>query len=215
MADYTLHCFLQSGNAYKPALMLQLAGADWKAQFVDFMNGANRTPEFQALNEMGEVPVLIDHTEKGADGEDLVLTQSGVMLYHLCERFTDFGPRDRLEDREILRWILWDNHKMTGTLAPYRFMTHFMKQENAATENYGQRMRGALKTLNQRLSDRDWVATDRCTIADISLAGYLFWPEQSGLDMDRIPNVAAWLERIRALPNYAAPEDILPSSANA
>ena len=207
MTDYTLHGFVQSGNAYKPALMLQLAGADWKARFVDFMNGANRQPEFLALNEMGEVPVLVDHTQD----DDVTITQSGVMLHHLAKRFTDFGPRDAAEEREIWRWILWDNHKMTGTLAPYRFMTHFMKLENDATENYGQRMRGALKTLNQRLASRDWVATDRCTIADISLAGYLFWPEQSGLDMERIPNVARWLERIRALPRYATPEDILPT----
>ena len=211
MTDYTLHGFVQSGNAYKPALMLQLAGADWKARFVDFMNGANRQPEFLALNEMGEVPVLVDHTQD----DDVTITQSGVMLHHLAKRFTDFGPRDAAEEREIWRWILWDNHKMTGTLAPYRFLTHFMRQENAATENYAQRMRGALKTLNQRLADRDWVASDRCSIADLSICGYLFWPDEAGLDMDRIPNVAAWLERIRALPNWAAPEDILPASAEA
>ena len=209
MADYTLHCFLQSGNAYKPALMLQLAGADWKAQFVDFMNGAHRQPEFLALNEMGEVPVLVDHT----GDEDLTLTQSGVMLHHLAKRFTQFGARDEAEEREILRWLLWDNHKMTGMLSPYRFVTHFMKQEGEHTEFLRGRMNQSLKTLNQRLSDRDWVATDRCTIADISMCGYLFWPEQSGLDMDRIPNVARWLDRIRALPRYAAPEDILPTSA--
>ena len=63
MADYTLHCFVESGNAYKAALMLQLTGADWQPVWVDFFHGGVRTPEFLAINEMGEAPVLIDHRE--------------------------------------------------------------------------------------------------------------------------------------------------------
>ena len=72
---YRLHCFAQSGNAYKVALMLNLCGADWEAEFVDFFNGGSKTPEYLALNEMGEVPVL----EAGT----LVLAQSGVILLSL------------------------------------------------------------------------------------------------------------------------------------
>ena len=44
MADYTLHCFLESGNAYKTALMLQLAGADWEPEWVNFFKGEHRSP---------------------------------------------------------------------------------------------------------------------------------------------------------------------------
>jgi len=56
----TLHCFGESGNAYKAALTLELSGADWTPAYVDFFNGGARTPEFKALNIMGEVPVLVD-----------------------------------------------------------------------------------------------------------------------------------------------------------
>ena len=59
MAEYQLYCFAQSGNAYKAALMLALAGADWEPVWVDFFNGGTRTPEYRAINEMGEVPVLV------------------------------------------------------------------------------------------------------------------------------------------------------------
>jgi len=51
-----LHCFGESGNAYKAALTLELSGADWEPVFVDFFNGAGRTPEFLEMNVMGEVP---------------------------------------------------------------------------------------------------------------------------------------------------------------
>ncbi|UCE31293.1 MAG: glutathione S-transferase N-terminal domain-containing protein, partial [Burkholderiales bacterium] len=109
MAEYTLYCFAQSGNAYKAALMLQLAGADWSPRFVDFFNGETRTPEYRAINVMGEVPVL----EHGA----MRLSQSGVILDYLAERFGKFGPADADERREILRWILFDNHKLTANIA--------------------------------------------------------------------------------------------------
>ena len=58
MSEFTLHCFAQSGNAYRVALMLNLMGADWKPEFVDFFaKGLPRTAEWRAdVNEMGEVP---------------------------------------------------------------------------------------------------------------------------------------------------------------
>ncbi|MFD0917209.1 glutathione S-transferase family protein [Pseudahrensia aquimaris] len=209
MADYTLHCFLESGNAYKPALMLQLAGADWDAAFVDFMNGANRSPEFRALNEMGEVPVLIDHTQG-----DIVISQSGVMLWHLADRFDQFAARNAEEHREVLRWLLWDNHKFTGNLATFRFMHKFMgKGETPEAQFAKARMIQAFKLLNRRLEEREWVAADRVTIADLSLAGYCFWPDHYETDWNDYPNIKAWLGRIEALPNFARPEDILPTSA--
>ena len=58
---------------------------------------------------MGEVPMLIDHTEG-----DLVLSQSGVMLWHLAKKLGRFGPQNDAEEREIMRWILFDNHKLTN-----------------------------------------------------------------------------------------------------
>jgi len=80
-----LHCFGESGNAYKAALTLTLAEVDWKPVFVDFFNGATRTPEFRALNVMGEVPVMVDG--------DMVLTQSGVIQDYITSKTSKLGRR--------------------------------------------------------------------------------------------------------------------------
>src|SRR5688500_5996911 len=104
--DFTLYCFAQSGNAYKAALMLNLCGADWEPRFVDYFNGETRTPTYRAeVNEMGEVPVL-EHGGKR-------FTQSGVILDYLAQRFGRFGWSNDDDRREILRWTLFDNHKLT------------------------------------------------------------------------------------------------------
>jgi glutathione S-transferase len=203
MAEYTLYCFAQSGNAYKPALMLALCSADWAPRFVDFFNGETRTPAYRQLNPMGEVPVLVHG--------DRTLSQSGVILDYLAERFGRFGPRDDEERREILRWLLFDNHKLTASIATYRYLLRFMKTgETPVTEFLAGRMRAALKVLDGHLASRDWVVGDRPTIADLSLCGYLFWNDEFGVDWADHPAIGAWLGRIRALPGWIAPYDLMP-----
>ena len=57
VADYSLHCMVESGNAYKAALMLELCGADWQPVWVDFFNGATRQDEFRRIKSDGGSPV--------------------------------------------------------------------------------------------------------------------------------------------------------------
>lgn len=204
MADYTLYGFAQSGNAYKAALMLNLSGADWTPRFVDYFNGETRTPAFRAINAMGEVPVL-EH--KGRR-----LTQSGVILDYLAETTGKFGWKDNDERREILRWLLWDNHKLTSYTATLRFMLALAKTgETPVTEFLRQRSSAALGVLNDHLAKTSFVIGDRPTIADISICGYLFWPEEFGVDYAKqYPRVGQWLERIKALPGWVHPYTLLP-----
>lgn len=137
MADFTLYCFAQSGNAYKAALMLNLCGADWRPRFVDYFNGETRTPEFRRINPMGEVPVLQHGTRR--------LSQSAVILDYLAQHFGKFGWSNDDERREILRWLLFDNHKLTSYTATLRFMLALAKTgETEVTAFLRQRSRTAL-----------------------------------------------------------------------
>ncbi len=203
MAEYDLHCFAQSGNAYKVALMLQLNGADWQPHFVDFFNGGHRTPDYLAINEMGEVPVL----RHG----DVTLSQTGVILHYLVDQFGTFGGETPEEKREILRWLFWDNHKLTSYTATLRFMRMFAKTgETPVTEFLEGRAKIAYKVLDNHLKGSDWVAAPRATIADLSLCGYLFWPDEIGADFSAYANINAWLDRIKALEGWVHPYDLMP-----
>ena len=134
------------------------------------------------------------------------------MLHHLAKKTGKFGPRTPEEEREVLRWILFDNHKLTGYVSVYRFLNKFMgKGSSPEGEFMKGRMLNAVKTLNRHLTGRDWVAADRPTIADISLCGYLFWPDHFGLEWQDYPGIEAWLDRIRSLENWASPEALLPT----
>jgi len=203
VAEYTLYCFAQSGNAYKPALMLELAGADWAPRFVDYFGGETRTPGYRAINVMGEVPVL-EHRGR-------TLSQSGVILDYLAQSTGQFGWRGDEERREVLRWLLFDNHKLTSYTATYRFLRTLSKDPNpAVVEEFGKRARGAWSVLDAHLAGRRFVVGERPTIADLSMCGYLFWPDEIGVDWNEFPHVRDWLARIRALPRWKAPYDLMP-----
>ena len=104
---------------------------------------------------MGEVPVL-EHGE-------LRLTQSGVILDYLAQRYRGFGPQSEEERREVLRWTLWDNHKLTGSVAPLRFLMKFVPEEKRDQHVIAwldKRAGHALKVLDRHLFTQEWVAAD-------------------------------------------------------
>ena len=203
MAEYVLHCFAQSGNAYKAALMLELAGADWAPRHVDYFGGETHTSGYRAINVMGEVPVL--------EHRGLRLSQSGVILDYLATRLGKFGPADEDERREILRWLLFDNHKFTSYTATYRYLRTFAADADAAViAEFGKRARTAWGILDAHLQGRRYVAADRLTIADLSLCGYVFWPEEIGVDWDRYPHLRDWIARLRDEPGWKHPYELMP-----
>lgn len=208
MAEFVLHCFAQSGNAYKPALMLELARADWAPRYVDYFGGETRTPAYRAINVMGEVPVLEHGVRR--------LSQSGVILDYLAQTLGRFGPDGDEERREILRWLLFDNHKLTSYTATYRFMRTFTRDVDAAVlAEFRKRAETAWGILDAHLDRRRYVAANRLTIADISLCGYLFWPEEIGVDWDRYPHLRDWLARIRDEPGWVHPYALMPGHPRA
>ena len=200
-----LHCFGESGNAYKVALTLALSETPWEPVFVDFFNGGSRTPEFRTLNVMGEVPVMEDG--------DVVLTQSGVMQDYISSKTGKLGGQSAAERREVLRWMFFDNHKLSGVAGMLRFQMNFLPEDkrNADVINFtAMRLRSALKVLDRQLDGRDWVATDDITIADIACAGYLYYPEPFTFDRADYPNINRWLDQLAALPGWQHPYDLMP-----
>src|SRR5450755_3484261 len=201
--EYVLYCFAQSGNAYKCALAMQLAGADWTPRYVDYFGGETRAGAFRDLNVMGEAPVL--------EHRGVRFSQSGVILDYLAESLGRFGAADALERREVWRWLLWDNHKLTSFTATLRFMRTFTEQPDPAVMAF---LRGRAETawgvLDAHLKGRSHVVADRLTIADLSLCGYLFWPEEIGVDWEKYPNIRDWLERIRREPRWVHPYELMP-----
>ena len=204
--SYRLHYFPESGNSYKLALMLTLCGQTFEPVWTDFGGGVTRTPEWRArVNEMGEIPVLEEGGER--------LTQTAPILLKLAERHGRFGGESEAENFEILRWLFWDNHKLTGYMATYRYLRAFTPSADPTVLAFlRKRIDDCLGILNGHLADRPFAIGDRPTIADISMMAYLSFPRhEAGYDLAvSHPAVNAWLGRMASLPGWQAPYDLLP-----
>jgi glutathione S-transferase len=203
---YRLHYFPESGNSYKLALMLTLCGQPFELVWTDFGGGVTRTPEWRAsVNEMGEIPVLEE------DGERL--TQTAVILLRLAGRYGRFQGESEREKDEVLRWLLWDNHKLSGYVATYRFMRTFTQNPDPQVLKYYRwRINDFLGIINGHFGNRAFVIGDRPTIVDISMIAYLSYPDdETGFDLATShPAVHAWLGRVAEIPGWRPPYDLLP-----
>ena len=206
MPAYRLHYFPESGNSYKLALMLTLCGETFEPVWTDFGGGATRTPEWRRdANPMGEVPVL------EIDGRRF--TQTAPILLKLSEQYGRFSGETEDEKFELLRWLFWDNHKLTGYMATYRFMRTFTPSpDEHVLKHFRRRLDDFLSILEQHLKMNAIAIGARPTVADISMTAYLHFPaDEHGYDFAAShPAIAAWLGRMAALPDWKSAYDLLP-----
>ena len=128
--------------------MLTLCGQEFEPVWTDFGGGVTRTAQWRArVNEMGEIPVLEDSGVR--------LTQTGPILLRLAERFGQYQGKDDDERFEILRWLFWDNHKLIGYMATYRFLRAFTPSPDP----------NVLAFLRKRLDDVLGILDRHCSFA--------------------------------------------------
>ena len=201
-----LHCFGESGNAYKAALTLELAGINWSPVYVDFFGGAARSDGYRDLNIMAEAPILVQG--------DFSLSQSGAIQQWVVDQTGNLGgsPEDKYE---VLRWVLFDNHKMSSQAGMTRFLMNFLPEDKRPLEviKFMQgKVLGALKILDTHLESRSWIVGNTMTIADIANCGYLFYPEPYGFTRANWSNIDSWLSRIEATKGWKHPYDLMPGN---
>jgi glutathione S-transferase len=206
MPIYRLHYFPESGNSYKLALMLTLCGERFEPVWTDFGGGVTRTEQWRrTVNPMGEIPVL--------EQDGVSLTQTAPILLKLAEQYGRFGSENPQEHFELLRWLFWDNHKLTGYMATYRYLRTFTpKPDGQVLAHYRKRIDDFLGILEQHLQRNAFAIGERPTVADFSMMAYLSFPnDETGYDFAvSHPAVHAWLGRIAKLPGWRSPYDLLP-----
>jgi len=207
---YKLHAFAQSGNTYKVALLLQALQQPWTPihlPFEEFAKGIQRSDAWrQDMNPMGEIPVL--------EAGDKKLTQSAVIMLFLADKHGAYGGQSEDERFEVLRWMFFDNHKFTSYLATLRFLKSFSPTapDPGVMKFLAGRVDNAFGIVEKHLSNRDYIVGSQPTIADLSLCGYLYFPtEESGYDIGKnYPAMARWVERLKTLPGWKPPYEMLP-----
>lgn len=200
MADtYTLYSMQNSGNCYKPRLLMHQLGIPFRVVETDTREGATRTAEFIALNPNARVPLLIF-----PDGRKL--SESNAMLLYLAEG-TKYLPADRYERALVNQWLFFEQYDHEPQVAVARSWLHVFPERKARVtpeQIAGWQDKGdkALGVMEKRLAGNDWLAGSAYSVADIALYAYTHVAEDGGYDLGRYPGISAWIKRVAAQPGY-------------
>jgi glutathione S-transferase len=200
---YTHH---ESGHSYKAALALSLMGIPFRQRSVDLnLPRDQRTEDFRQASLFGEVPVLVDE-----DG--LAVCQSNVILDHLARRHRKLDGATPAAQTRVREWLAWEANRLAMSFPHLRFSRRFTAAGPVLEAYWIQRMQADFDCLDRALRDRKFLLGEAPTIADVSCCGYLFWTDQAGVGLAPWPAIDAWLNRIRSLPRWQAPYDLLLAS---
>jgi glutathione S-transferase len=200
---FTLNGFWASGPTYKVALMLSLCGEPFAFNQINLRAGEHKTPAYLAKNRYGQVPAL-DDAKLGA-----TLCQSASILEYLADELGKFqgeGPLERIRTRE---WMFWDFDRLTPPINRSRAQRVGIRNYHQPTmEMYFADGNLALKALDEHLAGQDWLVGKATTIADIEVYGAVHYAPQAGFGLGA--HVAAWKQRVEALPGFGAPQALIP-----
>jgi glutathione S-transferase len=198
-----LYCHRESGHSYKVALALTLIGVPFEQRPVDLnLPRPERAEDFRRASMFGEVPALVDE-----DG--LAVCQSNAILDHVARRHHALDGATPAAKTRVREWLAWEANRIAMSLPHLRFSRRFTPAGEALEAYWPGRMRADLDRLDLALRVEPFLVGAAPTIADVSCCGYLFWADQAEVDLTPWPAVTAWLGRIRSLPRWQAPYDLL------
>lgn len=197
----TIYGSFTSSSTYKPMLYLALARLPFSFKTVNLKNGVQKLPEYLAVNRYGQVPTL---RHRG-----LTIVMSNVILDYLARTTGHFEPaaeQDRWRARE---WLGWENDAITN-VSRVRHFSRFRTVAPEVMEHFKGPAETALGFIDKALEGREWLVGDVCSIADIGCFGRMVFMAEGGFDIARWPNLEAWTLRIKAMPGFALPYDLIP-----
>jgi glutathione S-transferase len=201
----TLYSMPSSGNSYKVRLLLSMLERPYTHVTVEYgTDGLERAKSGGKL-PFGKAPAL-----ELADGRGLA--ESNAILCWLAEG-TPYLPAEPFPRARILAWMFFEQNRIETTVAVRGALLLYPHRAADATHERLAALlasgEAAMRVVEDRLADADWLEGAGPSVADIALYGYLCTADtRSGYDLGAFPGIAAWRDRVAALPGHVALEAI-------
>jgi glutathione S-transferase len=201
---YRVYGMSASGNCHKVKLALDLLHLSYRWHETDSIKGDTRTPEFLAINPMGQVPVLQIDTGK-------YLIESNAIMCFLADD-TALWPGDRLQRAQVLQWLFFEQYSHEPYIAVARALRVFRKTpDDPRMPKLLENGKAALAQMERHLAGQPFFGGSTFTIADIGLFAYTHKAEDGGFRLADYPAVSAWIARCLAVPGVTPmPTPALP-----
>ena len=195
-------------NGWKITIALEEMGLPYDLHLIDISAGDQFDPEFLKIGPNNRMPVIVD--PDGPDGAPISVFESGAILQYLARKTNSFYGSTPREQVEVEQWLMWQ----MGGVGPMAGQAHhFLKYAPRmdppndlpyAKERYRNETGRLYKVLNTRLADRQYVAGDFFSIADMAIWPWASLWEGQEQDIAKFPHMADWLERVASRPAVKA-----------
>jgi GST-like protein len=195
-------------NGHKIHIMLEETGLEYHVIPVDIGKGEQFDPEFLKISPNNKMPAMID--PDGPGGKPFALAESGAMLFYLAAKTGKFLPRDLADRWRVMQWVMTQMGHVGPMLGQaHHFLQYAPEKIEYAMNRYRNEARRLYGVLNNQLKDREWLACDEYTIADMATMPWLRAPERQGVDIEEYPHVKRWRDKIAARPAVKRAVEVL------
>ncbi|KAM7342803.1 glutathione S-transferase E14-like [Cochliomyia hominivorax] len=194
-----LYCDQRSPPVRSVLILLKLLDIEVDLKFIDLFKGEQLKPTFKEINPAHTVPTLVD--------DDLILTDSHVILMHLCEKH-------QKSDSKLWPTLYKDRIQVTNMLLfeaslifrrDSEMLSEIVRKTYANVDiKYHQRkMLEIYDMCEVHLQKHKYFATDYLTIADISAVTTLSTVDlMFPITAAQWPTLSAWLNVMKSMPEY-------------
>jgi GST-like protein len=187
-------------NGHKISMFLEEAALPYTIVPINIGVGDQFKPDFLKISPNNRIPAIVDR-EPVDGGEPISVFESGAILQYLAEKTGKLLPTDVRQRVEVLQWLFWQ----MGGLGPMAGQNHHFSQYAPekipyAVDRYVKETGRLYAVLNKRLSDREFVAGDDYSIADIAAYPWIVPYERQNQKLEDVPNLQRWFEAIKTRP---------------
>ncbi len=186
-------------NGHKITMFLEEVGLPYTIAPINIGKGDQFQPAFLKISPNNRIPAIVDREPVGG-GEAISVFESGAILLYLAEKTGKLIGEELRSRVEVLQWLFWQ----MGGLGPMAGQNHHFSQYAPekipyAIDRYVKETERLYAVLNQRLSDREFVAGNY-SIADIAAYPWVVPYDLQGQNLEDFPHLKRWFEAIRERP---------------
>ncbi len=183
-------------NGHKITIFLEEAGLPYNLHPVDITKNQQFNPDFLKVSPNNKIPAIVDSEPEDHKGP-LNLFESGAILWYLAEKTKKFVPHEPRKKAEVSQWLFW---QMAG-LGPmagqnHHFNVYAPEKIPYAMERYIKETARLYGVLNQQLENKEWVAAEEYTIADMAIYPWIALYKMQSMDLNDFPQLKVWFEKM-------------------
>ncbi len=182
-------------NGYKVSILLEELGLPYTARHLRLGEMEQKQEWFLKLNPNGRIPVIIDH-----GNDDLVVFESGAILFYLAEKTGSYLPASGPGRYEVMQWLMFQ----MGGVGPMQgqanvFYRYAPEKLPWGIERYQKETRRLYKVLDSQLALKPYIAGE-LSIADFATFPWVRRHAWAGVDIRDMPHLQRWLDEMAARP---------------